>query len=542
MKRCLCVMLAAMIVLSGCQKGSEVPKDGTKVMEETERREKEEESLEEEDSEKEETDAGDGEEASKDAGLPEGAEAPEPINLDISAEYDSVWEEGSLMIQASSSNLYVIGERYEAFQAVLDEYNANNWREVQELYQEYLPQAREQYAQTGYAEYEIARLITLDRADTRIVSFTNGEETYLGGAHGSHYLKGVNFDPISGQQLSLKDVAQDYDQLYEFTKAYLEKEYSADAFFPDYQDTLHDMFYGEGEGVSPLEWSMDTKNLIFYFNQYVLGPYSSGAFLVEVPLKGDVQLVKTEYVYDIEGRMEEVYQGEEVFLDLKGDGQAEPFSYVVQANDAEFSSLITIRWGQQNVEKELYGWIMQAYLVQRPDGKAWFYVETQEENDWRSIHVFDLNPGAAVYVDSTPNFIGDQLAADPENFTLLTRMNLLGTYHGFRRYHVGDNGMPEPIENVYTILNYDRGWGRYAITSKVDLTVQMYADGGMRRNEEILPAGTRFYPCRTDGSSFVEMELEDGRKCDILLEMEDYFSKINGMDEWDCFDGLAYAG
>ena len=70
----------------------------------------------------------------------------------------------------------------------------------------------------------------------------------------------------------------------------------------------------------------------------------------------------------------------------------------------------------------------------------------------------------------------------------------------------------------------------------------MYADGGMRRNEEILPAGTRFYPCRTDGSSFVEMELEDGRKCDILLEMEDYFSKINGMDEWDCFDGLAYAG
>ena len=73
MKRCLCVMLAAMIVLSGCQKGSEVPKDGTKVMEETERREKEEESLEEEDSEKEETDAGDGEEASKDAGLPEGS-------------------------------------------------------------------------------------------------------------------------------------------------------------------------------------------------------------------------------------------------------------------------------------------------------------------------------------------------------------------------------------------------------------------------------------------------------------------------------------
>ena len=40
----------------------------------------------------------------------------------------------------------------------------------------------------------------------------------------------------------------------------------------------------------------------------------------------------------------------------------------------------------------------------------------------------------------------------------------------------------------------------------------------------------------------MEMELEDGRRCDILLEKEDFFSKINGMDEADCFEFLRYVG
>lgn len=542
MKRVLCVLLAATVVLSGCQKSSGTTDDKTKAREETERREEDEtERLEEEDFEKEETDEkeDDREEAPKDSE----AEPIEAINLDISGEYDSEWQEGSMMIQASCSKLHVLDEGYESFQVVLDEYNDRNWNEVQAIYQEFLPQAIDQYAMTGFAEYEISRIINLDRADTRIVSFTNEESSYLGGAHGSYYTKGVNFDPISGKQLSLKDVAEDYDQVYEYTKAYLEKEYTAEAFFPDYQDTLEKMFYGGAEETSPLEWSMDTTNLTLYFSQYVLGPYSSGAFAVDIPFEGDTQFVKAEYIPEIEGMMKKVWEGEKILLEGKENGQEQPFSYTIWRNEAEFSNTITISWGPENVEKEFYGGISQVYVVQNPDGKYWLYVETLEDNDWRSLHVFDLNQEAAVYVDSMYNYIGNNhLVTDPEYFTLYTRMNTLGTYMAYRHYRVGDNGMPEAVENVYTIVNYDRGWGRYAITSKVDLPVQMYADGGMRRTEEILPAGTRFYLCRTDGVSFVEMELEDGRRCDILIEVEDYFSKVNGMDEGDCFDGLMYAG
>ena len=65
---------------------------------------------------------------------------------------------------------------------------------------------------------------------------------------------------------------------------------------------------------------------------------------------------------------------------------------------------------------------------------------------------------------------------------------------------------------------------------------------GTEKTQETLPAGTKFYLRRTDSGTFVEMELEDGRRCDILLEEDGYFSKINGIKEEECFDGLRYAG
>lgn len=539
-KRILCVLLMIVMALAGCQKsGSFDDAENTRKEEQDRERDQDDEDREEEEDEtREQQDREKDEEEPAEAE----AEAPEPINLDISGEYDSEWLEGSLLIQASSSKLQVLDEGYESFQAVLDEYNARNWNEVKAIYDEFLPQAREQYNRTGFAEYEISRTIVLARADSLAVSFTNGEESYLGGAHGSHYISGVNFDPASGKLLSLKDVAEDYDKVYEYTKAWLEREYGQEAFFPDYQDTLKDMFYGDSEGIDPLEWSMDREGVVLYFNQYVLGPYSSGAFMVEIPSAGEERLLKGTYFPAVKGMMKKVQEGEELFLDVNGDGQDESFSYTVQKREMDFSSVISVQWGQQKTEKEVYGWIEDAYLVQRPDGRTWFYAESLEDNDWRSIHVFDLNQGAAVYVDYTNDYIGGHLVDNPENFVLYTRMDILGTYTAFRRYQVGENGIPEALDSVYTIINYDRGWGEYAITSKVELTVQMYADGGMRRVDETLPAGTKFYLRRTDGKSFVEMELEDGRRCDILFETEDYFSKINGINESECFDGLMYAG
>lgn len=543
--RAVCVFMAAMIVLSGCQKG----KGGSDAAEDTGR-----EVQEREESGGSETESENGREQEEDKEQQEGKEQQEEessgnqtdlresITIDISEEYIGEWEDGKQIIQGSSSKLHVLDEGYEDFQAVMDEYGETDWREIQEIYQEYLPEAKERFAENGYTDYEISRKICLERADNRIVSFTNSESSYLGGAHGSYYTRGGNYDPVSGRQLSLKDVVKDYDQVYEYTKDYLERENDAEAFFPDYQDTLKNMFYGDAGEADPLEWSMDTGRILLYFNQYVLGPYASGAFIVELPFVSEgQQMVKDPYLSDTSGTVKRVWEGIEVAA-ADSSGESKSLSYTIQSDEMNFTSTISLQWGQQSTEMEMHGEFEQAYLFRKADGQLWLYAECLEENDWRAVYVFDLNQEIPVYVDSTSDFIGEHLVDDPEDFVLYSHLDTLGTYLGFRHYRVGDNGMPEAMEQVYTIVNYDRGWGEYAITSKTEIPVRMHGDRGENGTEEMLPAGTRFYLRRTDTESFVEMELEDGRRCDILIEKDGYFSRINGISEEECFEGLRYAG
>ena len=549
LRRIVCVLMAAMVVLSGCQKGDKGSEGRDDTRNEAglegDSRTETEEGKEQSKAYEEQSPAQKEDEALKDKGNAEQPEEQqktgrETITIDISKEYIGEWEGGQRIIQGTSSKLHILDEGYEDFQAVLDEYGEMDWREVQEIYQESLPTAQEMFQANGYADYDISRDISLERADSQIVSFTNTESSYMGGAHGSYYTKGVNFDPVSGQQLSLKDVVEDYDQVYAYTKEYLEREFDSEAFFPDYQDTLQAMFYGGDQGVSPLEWTMDTEKVILYFSQYVLGPYSSGAFIVELPFAAEgQQMVKEEYIAQTGGSVRRLWEWEELSVDI-GTEKRE-LSYAIQTDEMSFTSTISLKWGQQSTQLEMYGAFEQAYLFQKADGRAWVYAECMGDNDWRTVYVFDLNQDTPVFAGETTDYIGEHLVDDPEDFVLYSHMEALGTYMGFRHYHVGDSGMPEALDETYTIVNYDRGWGEYAITSKIELPVLMHGEG-TEKTQETLPAGTKFYLRRTDSGTFVEMELEDGRRCDILLEEDGYFSKINGIKEEECFDGLRYAG
>jgi hypothetical protein len=40
----------------------------------------------------------------------------------------------------------------------------------------------------------------------------------------------------------------------------------------------------------------------------------------------------------------------------------------------------------------------------------------------------------------------------------------------------------------------------------------------------------------------VDMYLEDGRECRVEVEHRDWQHYVNGIDEYECFDGILYAG
>lgn len=536
MKKIVLVVLVSALLMTACGKKhtqiTEKPQDQTEHVENVEEEET-----------KTDQEISEAKESQKDSDFSETADNQNegqeliPIDIDVSGEYIGEWLDGNTIIQGHSATLRILSEGYDKLENTFQEFNETNWQEVQEIYQEYYQQAMDQYNSQGFSEYDISRKINLLRADNKIVSFTSNEESYLGGAHGSYFVKGMNFDPVTGDLLSLKEVVTDYDQTYEYTKEYLQREVDEEAFFPDYLDSLEQMFYGEEWQSDQLSWSLDSQELTLYFNQYVLGPYSSGMFVVEIPFDGDKKLVKEDYVPKGNGKARKIWEGVETVLSEEGNGQT--FSYSIQRNEDAFTNTITLQLGQESMDKELYGFFVQAYLVQMSEEGNWLYVECMEDNDWRTLHVFDLNQKQPSYVGIGEGYIGEHVFSNGENFALYERIDLLGTYIVFRHYQVGPDGLPKALEDIYSIVEND-----YSITSTVELPVQMHKGDreSVLREQETLPSGTKYYLRKTDGKTFVEMELEDGRRCDILLEKDDFFSKINGMDEVDCFEFLRYVG
>ena len=81
------------------------------------------------------------------------------------------------------------------------------------------------------------------------------------------------------------------------------------------------------------------------------------------------------------------------------------------------------------------------------------------------------------------------------------------------------------------------------VTAKRPVPVRMVsADGSVAAKTEEMPAWTVFYFQRTDDQTFVEMELEDGRSCRIDVDKSGRAQTVNGIDIYECFEGIVFAG
>lgn len=111
----------------------------------------------------------------------------------------------------------------------------------------------------------------------------------------------------------------------------------------------------------------------------------------------------------------------------------------------------------------------------------------------------------------------------------------------YRSFHMGEDGMPEADGTVYTIHgNGDRG-----PVLRASAEIPVWIEG----KEERIPAGTELVlraaelPDET-GAARAEAELPDGRHCELRIQKDrdQYRFRIGGMDEYDCFESLGYAG
>ncbi|MCI5649255.1 MAG: DUF4163 domain-containing protein [Fusicatenibacter sp.] len=548
MKRKIMILfLAAIMMLTACQKNSTETGSSKGNLASASSAASENQEKMEEQEEQEPSVTGEAEESRAEESVEEETEEtltgePKKIAVGISnrelgscydgEEYNYVW----------CPTLCVLDEGHEELRKGLSRVNQERWDILHDICVENADYVRELIDEGLIDRGEVSSSVTVERADERIVSFLDETYTYLGGTHPNTYITGFNLDGSADRILTLRDVVQDYDGFYDYVVSKIPEIYQSEELNEGYEETLQDLFYPKDQETEKIPWTCDREGITVYFNTYVLSCYAASSGKVFVPFDEERSLFRPEFLCDTSHFARRLDRNASCTEDLNGDGIGEQFSFLAEEQYEEYTTRLSVTIGEKTFTETYSGYYSESYLVKNTDGHYYFYVEFSGDNDYRYLEIFDLGGEIPVSLGSTPegeSFYG-YLMADSEEFILCQRVYMLGTYTGYRTYHVGADGIPVPETEVLTLL-IDPEDKERSIKSVRDLKVWMVMDEN-REEEAVLPAGTVFYPRSTDGSSYLETELEDGRYCRIRVEIEDGMIVIDGIDDDEYFEFLPYAG
>lgn len=471
-----------------------------------------------------------------------------PVTVDYS--YDGDWKDQKTLFSSKVAQIKLMDDSHEKLQDALKALNQSALDDQKSVIDENKEYAEQEYASNpDMVEYTFDRDILVARSDETVLSMAVMEGSYLGGAHPFGMTTGRTYDTQTGKELSLKDVVSDYDGIYEYVKKQLEENYDQSMFFEDYQDTLQKMFYDESGDYGTVQWTISQTGLSIYFNQYDLAPYVAGSQQVDISFKEQPQLFQSKYVVEKESYSKVIRENSSCFADVNGDGKEEEISYSVARDEYGFGGAITVTCDGQifdtaEVDKDAsdaygaYGaYSSEGYVLHTSDGRTYLYLQHLDDNDYRYVNVFRLDQGRPSYVGYEGMAWYNTQILDPDSFMLYTRLDVLGTYYGMKRYHVDEDGLPASDDEAYVINESSM------LRSTRDLAVTILEKNGSETEATVL-SGTGYTIFRTDGASYADAHLNDGRDCRIQIKegSRGWGWDIDGVSEEECFEWLPYAG
>lgn len=431
--------------------------------------------------------------------------------------------------------------------ARLWEKSADNEELNYEILAEMLPEAREVAAEQEYFYgFTSASKYFVQRADDRILSIRVDEDKHTGDVHPNYRTLGINFDPATGQELALTEVLTDTEKLPAILTDKMREKYTFEHF-----EGLPEML--AEYAVYDFTWTLDYQGITFYFSSYEVASYLSGVLTATIWFNEMPELFAEKYTSTPEGGWAKMLPAHhEIEADLDGsDGERDTLSVSAVENEYGALELYVTRNGQEQYLDECYGFTMKPLLVclgGAGQERYFLYIEATAENEYTNIFIYDLNSDEITLNGelSGAGFTGvwyedvgeygtwyEEVLNDPSEFVLSTKIRMLGTWTGSRTYTTNpEDGTIQPQTEYYELPE-----DVSPIVSAIDLEVTMLP----RQTTDTLPAGTEFYFRRTDGETYAELELEDGRECRIEIVYKDWKPLINGVPEWDCFADLMYA-
>lgn len=471
-----------------------------------------------------------------------------PVTVDYS--YDGDWKDQKTLFSSKVAQIKLMEDSHEKLQDALKALNQSALDDQKSVIDENKEYAEQEYASNpDMVEYTFDRDILVARSDETVLSMAVMEGSYLGGAHPFGMTTGRTYDTQTGKELSLKDVVSDYDGIYEYVKKQLEENYDQSMFFEDYQDTLQKMFYDESGDYGTVQWTISQTGLSIYFNQYDLAPYVAGSQQVDISFKEQPQLFQSKYVVEKESYSKVIRENSSCFADVNGDGKEEEISYSVARDEYGFGGAITVTCDGQTFDtaevdkdaSDAYGaygaYSSEGYVLHTSDGRTYLYLQHLDDNDYRYVNVFRLDQGRPSYVGYEGMAWYNTQILDPDSFMLYTRLDVLGTYYGMKRYHVDEAGLPASDDEAYVINESSM------LRSTRDLAVTILEKNGSE-TEATVPSGTGYTIFRTDGASYADAHLNDGRDCRIQIKegSRGWGWDIDGVSEEECFEWLPYVG
>ena len=394
--------------------------------------------------------------------------------------------------------------------------------------------------------------ILLRRADGQVLSFVDYHTDYMGGAHGYYSYTGTSFDAASGKILSLEDVVTDEGSFQEAVKEQLLKHPYSDE-FQDLDESLTS--YGTEEG-DLFSWVLEEDGITVFFNPYAIASYAVGMIHVNISFREYPDLFRDTYKIPEGNYMKELMQYYPEYITL-ADGEIAQVSISSETEayegeeggytDYGYYTAYNVTIGDNTLRHDSYFFWEKPFLVHLTDNRTYLYLQLTGDNDYRMVDVVDLSSGNPTFIGSFGGGFGwsyDEeqeaslgiLPVDTQHFRLDTKIDLLSSYTGIRYYQVGEDGMPEALEEEYY---KDNNYYSRPLVTKIDLDATLPEDNFL---PVTIPAGETLDIIKTDGESYVDLRQKDGTLVRLEVNGSGWPHTVNGIDEADCFEELYYAG
>ena len=415
---------------------------------------------------------------------------------------------------------FEISEGYPELKKALDEKRIHDETEIADAKENGLDMWQtDDYDYEGEMGYMYVLKSYVSRADDRLFSFIEKNNSFFGGAHDSVYFRSYTYDSETGNQLELKDFIKDDGSLSKYLAEFLYNSYPEDMFYAEDEEelaaTIAGMIYGGMEDFnSPVEFSVYNKGLLLYFNEYTIAPYASGIPVAYIDFNETPEYLNSEYFdktsdnYTIEAS-----EYTTLWIDVDNDNEKDNIQighkkeWLGFIEEFEYDGISVWELGDDYAEASV-----DMYTLGEPEvffalinDKAYIFVQVEMYMGHYSIFEYSYNDGQLELIGEIPGYFHGLPTVG--EFEVTAMFDLMSTYQAVARFKINEDGTYERVSDRYEIINMDP----LPLVSSKDLYAMKVDENGKVLEEEFdLPAGTTFYFRYTDGADSVTFETSEG--------------------------------